>query len=388
MANPEQLKTLRHSVEAWNKWREENRDEWPDLHEAGLRRVFLGGADLTWANLIDADLSEAYLNGANLTWASLSGANLVGAKLSGAYLGKAGLIRADLTWAILSGAILREASLSGAKLFRADLSGADLRGAILSGTDLMRADLSGADLEGADLSNANLVETVLTNGANLTGCRIYGVSAWRPQVNETTRQNDLVITRHDEPVVTVDNLEVAQFVYLLLRHPKIRDVISTIGNKGVLILGRFTDDRKSILDALRVALRHRGYVPMVFDFEGAEERDLTETVLTLAGMSKFVIADITSPRSVPHELAVVLPNYMIPFKPILQKGEKPYAMFADYRKRFEKWVLPRLEYRDEAQLVAVLEDAIIHQVEEKHKQLLIDKAREDVAEDADDYEYE
>jgi len=32
---------------------------------------------------------------------------------------------------------------------------------------------------------------------------------------------------------------------------KIRDVINTIGKKGVLILGRFTPERKIVLDAIR-----------------------------------------------------------------------------------------------------------------------------------------
>ena len=40
----------------------------------------------------------------------------------------------------------------------------------------------------------------------------------------------------DEPDITVDNIEVAQFVYLLLHNEKIRDVIDTIGKKGVLLL--------------------------------------------------------------------------------------------------------------------------------------------------------
>jgi hypothetical protein len=38
----------------------------------------------------------------------------------------------------------------------------------------------------------------------------------------------LIITRWDEPAITVDNIEVAQFVYLLLHNEKIRDVIDTI----------------------------------------------------------------------------------------------------------------------------------------------------------------
>jgi hypothetical protein len=35
----------------------------------------------------------------------------------------------------------------------------------------------------------------------------------------------LVITRGDEPEITVDNIEVAQFIYLMLKNQKVRDVI-------------------------------------------------------------------------------------------------------------------------------------------------------------------
>jgi Pentapeptide repeats (8 copies) len=121
-------------------------------------------------------------------------------------------------------------------LSEADLSKANLRRAVLH-----RADLRGADLRGADLEAATLVDTDLT-GADLTGCRIYGVSAWGLKL-ERTKQQNLVITRLDEPEITVDNIEVAQFVYLLLHNQKIRDVIDTIGKKGVLLLGRFTEGR-------------------------------------------------------------------------------------------------------------------------------------------------
>ena len=44
----------------------------------------------------------------------------------------------------------------------------------------------------------------------------------------------------EESEVTVDDLEVAQFVYLLLHNEKVRRVIDTITSKVVLILGRFS----------------------------------------------------------------------------------------------------------------------------------------------------
>jgi hypothetical protein len=126
---------------------------------------------------------------------------------------------------------LSGANLSGANLIEADLRGAALRGAALSG-----ANLSGANLSGADLTRAALIETNL-EGAILTGANVYGISVWDVNLQNAV-QTSLVITPWDQPEITVDNLEVAQFIYLLLHNSKIRDVIDTIGRKGVLLLGR------------------------------------------------------------------------------------------------------------------------------------------------------
>jgi uncharacterized protein YjbI with pentapeptide repeats len=105
---------------------------------------------------------------------------------------------------------------------------------------LLGADLREAKLDGTDLTRASLIETDFS-GADLTGCRIYGVSAWRLKL-EGAKQQNLVITRADEPAISVDNIEVAQFIYLMLNNQKVRDVIDTITSKAVLILGRFTQD--------------------------------------------------------------------------------------------------------------------------------------------------
>jgi hypothetical protein len=95
---------------------------------------------------------------------------------------------------------------------------------------------------------------------------------------EGAKQQNLIITPEDEPTVTVDNIEVAQFIYLMLNNQKVRDVIDIITSKAVLILGRFTNERRAVLDALREELRKRNYLPILFDFGVPATRDITETV--------------------------------------------------------------------------------------------------------------
>ena len=188
--------------------------------------------------------------------------------------------------------VLRSREFSDAprfQLWEANLSKANLDGANLRG-----ANLSGADLSGANLNRTELIGTDIS-GATLTGSSIYGIAAWDVKLTSGTRQENLIITPPGQPVITLDNIKVAQFVYLLLNNEEIRDVIDTITSKAVLILGRFSDDRKPILNALRDALRNRGFLPIVFDFERPKGRDFRETIMTLAGMSCFVIADITKP---------------------------------------------------------------------------------------------
>src|SRR3954463_4453393 len=70
------------------------------------------------------------------------------------------------------------------------------------------------------------------------------------KLDGVTQQN-LIITARDEPEIAVDNIEVAQFIFLLLHNPKIREAIDTIGEKVVLILGHFTEERKKVLDDIR-----------------------------------------------------------------------------------------------------------------------------------------
>ena len=256
--------------------------------------------------------------------------------------------------------------MNGANLSQANLSGSNLNAADLDSANLTATNLSWADSRGANLERAILVNTTL-EGADLTGCRIFGLSAWGLTL-EGTKQQDLVITPTDEAEITVDNVEVAQFIYLLLHNEKIRDAIDTIGKKAVLILGRFTPERKAVLDALREELRKRDYLPILFDFEKPVSQDLTATVSTLAHLARFIIADVTDPSSIPYELATVVPTTPVPIQPILQAGKSEFAMFVDLRHRYH-WVLPTQHYDDLRQLIADLSERVIRPAEDKVAQL-------------------
>ena len=271
MPNIEHVEILKSGVNAWNRWRDcHTGTTWPrdaprpnlsgadlrdrDLREVNFSRVQLYKTELRGANLEQADLTEA-----DLTWADLRGVNLLLADLS----------RADLAHANLSqGTVLTAAQLVEARLVSTILEGADLGGADLTGADLRRADLRGASLQDADLSLASLVGTRL-QGAHLDGCRVYGASVWNVEIDDTTKQQGLIITPKpplftaeqarqlkqnidkitnelgslrpewyreppalgDEATVTTDDLEIAQFIYLIRENKRLSSVIDAITTK-------------------------------------------------------------------------------------------------------------------------------------------------------------
>jgi hypothetical protein len=305
MANPNHVRLLTQGVEAWNSWRRCSPTETPDLRGA---------------NLSERDLKRFDFHNADLHRASL---------------------------------------------WKAILDGADLRNARLSSTNMNGTTLVDSDLREANLRWGRLV-AVDVSGARFSGCHVYGCSLWNLK-GTPQDQVGIVITPPSEPQITVDQLEVAQFIYLLLNNPSIRLVIDTITSKVVLILGRFTPERKSVLDAIRDELRKRDYLPVLFDFEKPANRDITETVSTLAHMARFVIADITDAKSIPQELMLIVPALpSVPVQPLLLASQQEYGMFEHF-KRFP-WVLEPFPYADQDQLLASLDSHVVGPAEKRAKE--------------------
>lgn len=396
-----------------------------NFSQANLEGAFLAGANLFGsklyaANLNEANLENCNLEGALLQEASLRESNFMHARLRGADLSNtemimcfgdyadfspgtriypkvkldvpANLQKAKLWAARLPATNFTEANLENAELTQANLCEADLRSTNLVNADLRKAYLVeancwSADFSGADLTEAHLIGAKLLNcnftKASLSKCLVYGITAWDLNLTGTI-QSDLNISKPGESIITVDNLEVAQFLHTMLNNQKIRGVIDTITAKAVLILGRFSKERKVVLDALRSALKKHDFVPIIFDFDKPKSRDFTETVKLLAGLCRFVIADITNPKSAPLELQATVPDYMIPFVPILDKSEEPFSMFVDLQAKYD-WVLEVLMYDNINNLIKVLEPAIIVPALEKSAELMIRKAQKVKTRDIQDY---
>jgi hypothetical protein len=364
MANRVYVEILKQrGPSVWNEWRKKNPIiQQPDLTLADLSQTDLSNANLMGTDLRGGILTETELNGANLRNANLQSVYLMRAKLEKVDFMKADLRGSILLMANLSSANLMNADLTAASLMNADLSGANLRECNLTGANLFGANLTGTDLTDANISCASLVNTNFTN-AKLNGCHIYGCSAWNLNL-ENTEQSGLIISKVNEPLITVENLEVAQFIYLLLKNEKIHQIINTITSKVVLILGRFTSERKAILDAVKNELRNHNYQPVLFDFEKPASRNFTETVSTLAHMARFVIADITDAKSIPQELQKIVPSLPhVPIQPILLAGNSEYGMFDDFR--YYPWVLPPFVYDNDKMLLDSLKEKIIAPAETK-----------------------
>ncbi len=307
----EQLDLLRQGVEIWNLWREEHPDIMP---------MFFG---------------------ANFSTSNLSGVNF-------------------------RGAYLVQASLRLANFSKADLRGAYLSRADLWGTDLSEANLTGANLTGATLIGTNLSRAILVD------CSIYGIAAWGIQLDETKQEN-LLITNYGEPAIKVDNLEIAQFVYLLLNHRRLRDILNAVTERGVLVLGRFGGGGLEVLQAIAAKLREEKYLPIIFDFERPQARNYTETVKTLAGLARFVVVDLSG-SSVPQELYATVPHFKIPFVPIIEASKKLYSMAVDI---FEyPWVVrPPVTFGTIEELLELLPAKVIAPAEEQYqaRQKLLDE---------------
>jgi hypothetical protein len=343
LANTKQLSILGEGLEVWNSWRIEHTGESIDLSGADLRNLEFGLVPVlrraVERGLIPEGVSSSFIYneivGRDVMPLNLCAADLRGTNLDGA----------DLIMARCQGADFSHATLKAANLRRADLSSARFVG----------TDLSRADLRAADLSESAFVRTNV-EGTDPGFSTVYGISVWGIKGSPAC-ETDLLVTPPEEPALRTDGLGLAQLIYFLIQDEHARDLIDTVTNRLVLVLGNFKDDRKAVLVAVRSALKGIGFMPIIFDFKRPSSKDTTGTVETLARLVRFVVADLTDPSSVPHELATTVPFLRTTPVMLLRKtGATGYSMARDLEAY--PWVLGVHQYETSDLLVAQLPDLV------------------------------
>lgn len=346
MANEEHVNILRQGANTWNSWRVANPHIRPELSQVDFEREITSSPD-------PYDLPD--LSGFDFSGGNLSGIVWRNSIVDHCNFDDCEINYADLCFSNFLQCTFRRTSMRVTKIGSSSFEqcvfdNADLAYCSAEETSFKGSIISGCSLNHVQLVKADLSDVVLCNTS------VYGISAWDLELGGA-KQSDLTIT-DDEPTLTIDSIEVAQFICLLVKSSKIRDVIDTLVSRVVLILGRFSPEGKATLHRIQDLLRDRGYVSILFDFKGPESRDLTETIRTLAHLSRFVIVDLTDPSSVPHELVAVVPHLpSVPIQPLILAGNCPYGMFEHIQSY--PWVMGLQEY-DQANL----EDIVGRSVED------------------------
>ena len=287
-------------------------------------------------------------------------------------LGLLALDKFDFSYANFTQAVLKDAHLRGANFHQAILAGADLSGAQLQRANFCRADLYETTLSGANLTRANLQGVQMVNnrlyGTTLKRCTVYGASAWDLKYDESaSAAGDRVLikykVRDKDQKLWVRGLDMAAFLYSTLNNKNISRIVGAAAKQWVLILGRFTK-RKKTLEAIRKALA-KHFIPIIFDFPKTAERDVIEQLIVMAGLSRFVVVEITDPRSAALELHAIVTTFGVPVFPVLRSESETFGMFSGLS-RF-RWVNEPIRYRSRRGLVAKLEKLVIQPELKRHE---------------------
>lgn len=318
MANSEHFNLFLQGPKVWNEWRKENPQIEPDLSDEFIYPHFARkekDRPLYKGDITSSD-PEIPFN----------------------------FSRTNFHKSSFESAIFPKADMTNCYLYEADMSAAGFPGADFSGSMIRKAYCSGTDFTDAIfidcvLNNSTIIR-VNFSGVRLEGCNVYGVSAWEIKANEKTVQKELFLHRDNfsrkdigqssDVLSYVDDLALAQFFYFLNQPDGFGKSLKQLNKRSVLLLGKFKEGGLELLKTVGEMLRRRNYIPIVFDFDPSEHTSLIENVTTMAGLSRFVLANLEG-NSVPAELAKVTSNYRNPVIGWIHddKHHEVYAMFKD-----------------------------------------------------------
>lgn len=317
MAIKEHVEILKQGIRKWNKWRDENPGISPDLSGVNFYDIFQGTNNIY-------DIPSVI--GANFDRCNLRNSEMRDREFTRCTFNDTQLHMSDCCYANFLGCTFNDAQM---RLLR--IGSTSFYDCIISCCDFSYSSAENTKFRNCKISNTkfknvHFVKADFTE-SEIFKCNVYGISSWDMILDET-RQEDIYVMEDEDDLLSVDDIELAQFLYMMIENKNLRRIIDTITSSVVLILGRFTTERKSVLEQIKKIARDKGLIPILFDFNGPESRDVTETVKVLASMSRFVIADLSDAKSIPQELTLIIPTSpSLPVYPIIEESQREYGMY-------------------------------------------------------------
>jgi len=122
-----------------------------------------------------------------------------------------------------------------------------------------------------------------------------------------------------------------------------------------------------VLEGIKAYLEKHSnrYIPELFTFRKPDSRDLIEAIIGFAALSRFVIADLSEPKSVQSELEPIVRYFQsVPVVPVINRTGKEYATLSSLL-RFANVVKPTVRYRNLDDLREKLQEEVVPLAEKK-----------------------
>lgn len=206
MANEEYLNKLKNSIKEWNKWRVENPKISPSLRNIDFASEFPNKNEIyDLPSFEGGNFSNIDLHGASLRNGFFINCSFDGSRIN----------FADLVDGYFQSCSFRNVCMCVTKIGSATFNNCIFEDSDLSYCSAEETSFMGSEFINTKLENVSFVSNNFTD-TKLIGCSVYGISSWDLNLENSTQQN-LIITKEDQPIITVDNIELAQFLYLCYR---------------------------------------------------------------------------------------------------------------------------------------------------------------------------
>lgn len=205
----EYIELLSRGAKAWNEWRINYPFKAPCLREVNFVNAFSGSGFYNLPEFYGVNFSDVDFNCSSFRNSTFCDCTFDGAKIT----------FSDLVDAYFQSCTFKNVNMRVCKIGSAHFIDCIFEDSDLSYCSAENTSFHGSSFKNTALENISFVKSDFSNTV-LDGCRVYGISSWNLNLDNSEQRN-LVITKKNEPEITVDNIELAQFLYLMIKEPLI-----------------------------------------------------------------------------------------------------------------------------------------------------------------------